>query len=177
MGRTAGCNPAHRSSPLALCAHLPNSALHEAATTEARLTHWHPLAGEVASAVVRLCRALILGIPWLEALDLVRATASNEVQKALDPRCEAPLSTGGYAPEVLHAAVAFINEADDFTSALHASLEFAGPANYSPVLVGSIGGARWGRSQISNEDLQHQRNLLTRLSLVARDLAKEWDEA
>jgi hypothetical protein len=33
---------------------------------------------------------------------------------------------------------------------LQKSIEFAGPANYCPVLVGSLAGARWGASSISD---------------------------
>ena len=50
-GRTAGCNPAHRSSPLAMLAALADEALPGCAVTEARLTHHDPLAGDVAAAV------------------------------------------------------------------------------------------------------------------------------
>ena len=49
-GRTAGCNPAHRSSPLAMLASLADDDLPGCAITEARLTHHDPLAGEVAAA-------------------------------------------------------------------------------------------------------------------------------
>jgi hypothetical protein len=55
-------------------------------------------------------------------------------------------------------------------------MEFAGPTNYCPVLVGSIGGARWGRSQIEEELLSHHSNLLPRLTEVATALATEWSQ-
>jgi ADP-ribosylglycohydrolase len=48
-GRTAGCNPAHRSPPLAMLASLADEALPGCAVTEARLTHHDPLAGDVAA--------------------------------------------------------------------------------------------------------------------------------
>jgi ADP-ribosyl-[dinitrogen reductase] hydrolase len=50
-GRTAGCNPAHRSSPLAMLASLADDDLPGCAVTEARLTHHDPLADDVAAAV------------------------------------------------------------------------------------------------------------------------------
>jgi hypothetical protein len=49
-GRTAGCNPAHRSPPLAMLASLTDDDLPHCAVTEARLTHHDPLAGDVEAA-------------------------------------------------------------------------------------------------------------------------------
>src|SRR5882724_5472111 len=51
-GLTAGCNPAHRSPPLALAAFLGDSELPDLARREARLTHRHDLAGDVAAQAV-----------------------------------------------------------------------------------------------------------------------------
>jgi len=53
-GLTAGCNPAHRSAPLAMLAAIEDSRLPHAAKAEARLTHRHALAGDAAAAVVVL---------------------------------------------------------------------------------------------------------------------------
>ena len=64
-----------------------------------------------------------------------------------------PLSPGGFAPEVLRAVVHFVAHHHSFTDALGASLTFAGPANYCPVLVGAVAGARWGAVAISPEML------------------------
>jgi ADP-ribosylglycohydrolase len=50
-GMTAGCNPAHRCAPLAMAPFVPDEELAERALQEARLTHHHPLAGDVAAAV------------------------------------------------------------------------------------------------------------------------------
>jgi ADP-ribosylglycohydrolase len=50
-GRTAGCNPAHRSPPLAMLAALADDDLPGCAVTGARLRHHDPLAGDVAAAV------------------------------------------------------------------------------------------------------------------------------
>jgi ADP-ribosylglycohydrolase len=41
-GKTAGCNAAHRSSPLAMLATLVDDYLPDCAITEARLTHHDP---------------------------------------------------------------------------------------------------------------------------------------
>jgi ADP-ribosylglycohydrolase len=50
-GGTAGCNPAHRASPLAMMDFLPLNNLSELARQEARLTHLHPDASEASAAI------------------------------------------------------------------------------------------------------------------------------
>jgi ADP-ribosyl-[dinitrogen reductase] hydrolase len=143
-GGSAGCNPAHRASPLAMMDFLPLNNLSELARQEARLTHLHPDAGEASAAVVLLCRYLIEGMAWTEALQCVAAQVQGSARLALlDPNV-CPLDRSGHAPEVLRAAIAFVSASRNFTSALQASMDFAGPSNYCPVLVGAIAGARWG---------------------------------
>jgi ADP-ribosylglycohydrolase len=60
-GKTAGCNPAHRSSPLSMLAAIADNDLAAIAMAEAGLTHHDPVGGEIAATVNRLCRALIRG--------------------------------------------------------------------------------------------------------------------
>src|SRR5205085_4783720 len=67
-GKTAGCNPAHRSSPLSMLAAITDEDVACCAMAEARLTHHDPLAGEVAAAVNKLCRALIRGAAWQDGV-------------------------------------------------------------------------------------------------------------
>jgi ADP-ribosyl-[dinitrogen reductase] hydrolase len=173
-GMTAGCNPAHRSAPLAMCASLEDSALDPAAAAEARLTHRHPLAGETAAVVVRLCRTLIQGASWPVALGAAAAGRTPQLRRAVEiPRGEG-LSRDGFAPEVLRSAIHFLNVSDSLPSALVRSWDFAGPANYCPVLVGSIGGARWGRSRIEEVLLRHHGELAQPLTAVALALAGGW---
>ena len=57
-----------------------------------------------------------------------------------------------------------------FHDALAAGLRFAGGANYAPVLVGAIGGARWGAPAISASELGHRD--LRRVQAVAASLAQ-----
>ena len=47
--KTAGCNPAHRASPLAMLASIRDEQLAGCAKVEARLTHYDALAGDVAA--------------------------------------------------------------------------------------------------------------------------------
>ena len=173
-GMTAGCNPAHRSAPLAMCALIDDSELERAAIEEARITHRHPLAGDLAAAVVCLCRALICGASWLVALGQALEGRCWETRDALKIHHRDKLSRNGFAPEVLRAAIHFVDTSPSFPVALARSIDFAGSANYSPVLVGSIGGARWGRSQIEKSLLKHHGDLLPRVEKAARALAHTW---
>jgi ADP-ribosyl-[dinitrogen reductase] hydrolase len=164
-GKTAGCNPAHRSSPLSMLTAIADEDLAACAMIEARLTHHDPLAGEVAAAVNGLCRTMIRGVCWDDAL---RQTASFADQ-------DEPGSNGGFAPDVLRAAIYFVGRSACFTEALERSLAFAGPANYCPVLVGAIAGARWGASAIPQPAQAHV-DLLARVRATADALAAGWSE-
>ena len=174
-GLTAGCNPVHRSAPLAMLATLPDPDLAAAAITEAQLTHRHPLAGDAAAAVALMCRALIRGEPWQEAVRLAAADRLPETRQALTG--DGKLSDSGFSPDALRAAVHFIGTSDTLSAALDRSIEFAGPANYCPVLVGSIGGARWGTAAVPSTLLALHANLLPRLASVAETLARGWHDA
>ena len=70
-------------------------------------------------------------------------------------------------------ALYFLDRSQSFAEALERSLEFAGPANYCPVLVGAMGGARWGAGAISANLLTHA-DLLPRVIPAADGLAAGW---
>ena len=138
-------------------------------------THHDPLAGDVAAAVAVLCRALIRGVPWDAAVPGAAAGRLDPTVRALDPANSAPLSPGGFAPYALRAAVHFVGQHRSFSDALTASLSFAGPANYCPVLVGAIGSARWGAAAITPQCLAHC-DILMRVQMAAESLANDWEE-
>jgi ADP-ribosyl-[dinitrogen reductase] hydrolase len=146
-GRTGGCNPAHRSTPLAMLHGLPDGMLGAASIQEAAITHVDPVAGEVAAATTGLCRALIRGLDWPDALGAAAVGRHEAAVRSLEA-AEAPRDQGGFAPAVLAAAVWFVRSSGEFGEALERSLDFAGPANHAPVLVGAIAGARWGANVI-----------------------------
>lgn len=169
---TAGCNPAHRSAPLAMFLKIDDDDLAQSAIAEARLTHLHPLAGDVSAAVVRLCRALIRGQSWPEALHFASIGRLAETCQALKIDDSPPNSPGGFAPEVLAAAIRFIDRSDSFETAMSQALEHDSGANYVPVLVGSIGGARWGRAAIPAHYLESRHELNQHLDNLLRLLAR-----
>jgi len=172
-GKTAGCNPAHRSAPLAMLATLADDDLASCAITEARLTHHDALAGDVAAAITVLCRSLIRGVAWESAVQRSAEERQAEASAAMFSVRDGPGTSGGFAPEVLRAAVYFVGSSSSFSDAMGRSLAFAGPANYCPVLVGGIGGARWGSSVIPAPALAHVE-ILRRVDTCAHGLAAGW---
>jgi ADP-ribosylglycohydrolase len=162
-GMTAGCNPVHRSPPLSMLAAIADTELPVCAMAEARLTHYDPVAGEVAAATNKLCRALVRGDCWDVAVRQCGLVASDD----------GPGNNGGFAPDVLRAALHFLGTSSQFAEALERALVFAGPSNYCPVLVGAIAGARWGASDIPSSALAHV-DILPRVRASADDLAARW---
>lgn len=185
VAHSAGCNAAHRCPPLAMAAFIADDDLVQTTMSETKITHVHQLAVESAVASSRICRELIQGSTWDDAISKTREllksmNASHEVLTALNPanteRCS--LDRGGFAPDVLRTALYFVENSRDFNSALDPSLTFAGSANYCPVIVGALAGARYGRSAIHEAHFTSNRELnpalLTRLGSVADSLAEGW---
>ena len=74
---------------------------------------------------------------------------------------------------MLRAAVHFVAGAGTFEGALAEALAFAGPANYCPVLVGAMAGARWGASAIPERATAHCE-VMPRVVQAAEILAQDW---
>jgi len=121
------------------------------------------VAGEIAETVNKLCRSLIRGAAWDVALRQYAGFTDHD----------GPGNNGGYAPDVLRAALYFVGSSACFPESLEWSLVFAGPANYCPVLVGAIGGARWGASAIPQEVLANDE-ILPRVKATSEALAVQW---
>jgi ADP-ribosyl-[dinitrogen reductase] hydrolase len=170
-GQTAGCNPAHRCAPLGIAPFLSDGEVGKAALLEASLTHQHPLAGDTAATVALLCRLLIRGADLGQALQRAGEGRLEEVRLAL--LGELSPGRGGYSPVVLGTAINFLRTSSTLADALARSIAFAGPANYCPVLVGSIGGARWGMSAVP-ETLLPSGTLKKRIEAAAACLARLW---
>ena len=168
-GKTAGCNPAHRFGPVAACS-LDDDALLSAARVEAALTHRDRLAGEVSAATAGLARALLRGLSWDDARRRVAARVGAEVASLFD---ESEPKLSGYAPDVLATACHFLSRGTCARSALEAALQHGGPANYAPVLVGLLAGARWGANALGAVRV-HARTKPEQVSLLAERLARCW---
>jgi len=191
-GMTAGISPAHRSIPLAIIFakhHLRTPVLWgrhssagirwltDAVDQEAKLTHLHNDASEVSQAVNAICMYLILGHPLEKSLRFgsyfIKNNLNNRFQRVryhssdeIKSLSIGDLSDGGYAPDVLIAAIWFLLNTDTFEEALKQSKEFAGVANYCPVLVGSIGGALYGYNSIKSNLNQRTIESTSSISIV-----------
>lgn len=173
-GMTAGCNPVHRNTVLAMSKKIPNENLSDCAKEETRLTHRHNLAGEVASTACLLSRYLIEGISWNESLAKVTSESSIEIQNAFNKSSGGEIYPDGYAPHVLSAAIYFVNNGLNFDDALQNSIEFASADNYCPVLVGSLAGARWGASSIDGKKWLTDVKNIERIKNVSQELSNQW---
>jgi len=169
--QTAGCNPAHRIAPLAMAAFVPSSMLAASAHQEAALTHWDVIAGDVAATVAQLCRKLITGEDWSRAVQ--QSLPSSDVFGTQHDPGQV-ISRPGYAPNVLRTAIHFVNKHSNFEAALKDAIDFAGPANYCPVLVGAFAGARWGRSAIFDELLNHCHPISKQLAQLITAFVDTW---
>ncbi|PRP83307.1 hypothetical protein PROFUN_09519 [Planoprotostelium fungivorum] len=184
-GGSVGVNAAHRGSVLSCASFISKQDLFRITREETYITHANDRSYQVHLAVNLLCRHLIEGQTWEEALlSVEREITDDTVITALkDSKTtkEADLSVGGYAPEVLKAALYFLHRSSDFSAALNESIRFAGPDNYCPVLVGSIGGARYGGAQVLENKSYHLGDnewisveLKERLVHLANELATTW---
>jgi len=171
-GKTAGCNGAHRVPVLAACAVITDNDFDEAARTLTARTHHHVLAQDAAVVVARLCRRLIKGATADVALNGVADGLDPIIQASVDKFETEPGGIGGYSPETVQSALHFVFTRMNFKSALEDALRYAGPPNYSPVLVGAIAGARWGMGEIDQAHLSHCRDL-ERVTSTAKSLANQ----
>ena len=131
-GNTAGCGPAHRILPLAGFIDIPKNRLIEIAKEEAKITHYHPDAGNGSAILVMLCRYLIEG----QTIEEAKKSLSNNsnLNKSWDKVLKAKVSPDGYIFNVIKSTLYFLGKKD----ALDSSIKFAGPANYCPVIVGAL---------------------------------------
>jgi hypothetical protein len=116
---------------------LSGSALDTALYQESKCTHGSEISAQVSIMAGRICSYLLQGSKLRDAIEdaYVGIDPAIKVHPKEISRC----SRGGYAPDVLCAALSFLSVYDSFSVALEESLRFAGAANYCPVLVGSIG--------------------------------------
>ena len=172
-GMTAGCNPVHRSAPIAMSVHLHDDEIAGIAERESLLTHKHHLAGLVSATNVQLVRSLIRGAGWSEAIKQMDNTCSPVICDAFKDARNGKIFSDGYSPHVLGAAIYFLNTSKTFDEMLEKAIDFSGDDNYCAVLSGSLGGARWGASSISENWFVGFTDI-DKVNLVASSLANGW---
>ena len=194
-GMTAGISPAHRSIPLTLYfvawylrspnffEEFPNTGFQEFESfigREARLTHLHKEASEVSIAVNAICMHLILGRDEFRALDFgmkfINEDLRSNILDNVYTKNPDHLKDGGYAPDVLTAALWFLFHTDTLKDALEQSKAFAGAANYCPVLVGSIGGAMYGYNEIKPHLINMGKDNIEKVTLSVNSIFDRIDK-
>lgn len=173
----AGINAAHRNSVLASARVIGDGAeLVQAAEREARITHANGQSVSASVVVNVLVRGLVRGGSWESSLEAAREAAEQRRGPVSEVfTTERPLERGGFAPDVLRAAIHFVSRASTFDESVDWSVAFAGSPNFCPVLVGAIAGARWGATSISSHQLRHcEPTLLDRVIRVSSALGSSW---
>ncbi len=170
---TGGCNPVHRTLPLAAASFISDEELVKCSIDQASLTHYSEIAGDIAAATVVLIRQLIKGQSWKEAKQIAAKGRLEETKYALLNCRRNQINSSGYAPDVLKAAIYFLDEYNSFKTALESSIEFAGGSNYCPVLVGAIGGTKWGFREIPKKLWEGNRNH-SKLMEIAKKMLLSW---
>ncbi|CAF3893348.1 unnamed protein product [Rotaria sp. Silwood2] len=147
-GHTAACSPAQRSYPLAFCQYISDDDLFDFTMLEAKLTHYSPIAGQVAGIINLICRSLINNVDWSDAVNSAFTTPRlhNDVQNVLlrhhrwaDPGVETHVA---YAPTVLNAALHYVSVSQNATQAIENA--HGKDKSYCAPIAGILAGARWG---------------------------------
>ncbi|CAF5090927.1 unnamed protein product, partial [Rotaria sp. Silwood1] len=146
---------------------------------EAKLTHYSPIAGQVAGIINLICRSLINNVNWDEAVSSAFATPRlhNDVQSILlrhhrwaDPAVETHVA---YAPTVLHAALHHIAISKNAAQAM-ASVDSKNKVYCLPI-IGILAGARWGIPLETYKDNINDSQLVT-LREASTKLTATWKQ-
>ena len=129
---TAGCGPAHRSSPIAGFLNIPTNKLVSIAREEAKITHFDDDAGYGSAIVILICRYLLEGNSYQDAQKLI--SENVELKESWINIKEANLKPDGYIFNVIHSALYFIEN----NKSLKDTFKFAGKANYCPIIFSVI---------------------------------------
>ncbi len=172
-GHTAGCNPAQRSYPLAFCAYISDVNLYETTRLEAELTHYSPLAGQVAGIVNQICRSLLRNATWIDAVSSAFTTPQlHEDIKVISFRHHRSIAPtvpthAAYAPTVLTAALHCVASSKSAAEAIAKAQQHGN--HYCMAIVGILAGTRWGipveifQEYITDERLKICRETANRL--------------
>ena len=129
---TAGCGPAHRATPLAGILNITTDQLITIARHEAKITHFDNEACNGSAIVILLCRYLLEGNSYQDALKLI--SENVELKESWTKITKASLNPDGYIFNVIHSALHFI----DKNKSLEDTFKFAGKANYCPIIFSVI---------------------------------------
>lgn len=176
-GHTAGCSPAQRSFPLALCTWIDDDDLFEVSKKEAALTHFSPLAGQVAGVINVICRSLLRNKTWPEAvsrgfaspgLDRIISEVSVRYSRSPDPF---KTTHSAYAPTMLNAALYHIHHATNAKEAINSVANT--DKSYCAPVVGFLSGARWGIPDEIYKDKVNDAQFVT-IRDIASKLSSSW---
>lgn len=176
-GRTAGCAPAHRSYPLALCHYISDEDLFECSVKEAKLTHYNPIAGQVAGIINVICRSLIKNISFRDAVNSafeiprlhpdVQSVAIFYGRRVYPPEEK----HAAYAPTVLCAALHYVSTSRSAAEAIAKAHET--DKHYCAPIVGILAGTLWGIPMEMYKDNIQDAQLKT-LRQAAGSLSSMW---
>jgi ADP-ribosylglycohydrolase len=177
-GRTAGCSPAQRSYPLAFCAYISDNDLVDCTLSEAKLTHYSSLAGEVALVVNLICRSLLKNTDWNDAVNaaFTMPNLHEDIKNVLlryrrwpNPAVE---THAAYAPTVLNAALHYVESSRNPAQAI--ANAYAKDKHYCTPIVGILAGARWGIPEQMFKDNINDSKLKT-IRETANKLINLWN--
>jgi len=130
---SAGVAPSHRSTPISIFKFISTQDLPRFAKEDCELTHGHPVSVDVCVFVNMLCRYLVENNgDWDAALkyavgfvktEPVKLNVENIIKKRYS---RSMISVGGFAPDVLFAALYWLDTEKTMKDALENSLQFAG---------------------------------------------------
>jgi len=129
---SAGCNPLHRTICLAGKLALNERTLISTVEADSKLTHFDPLASDVAVAGSLICRYLINGMTITES---VEKTLNIDFLQYLRAYATLEPSHSGFAPTVLFSAIHFAKAPQE---GLGFSFKLAGGENYCPLILGAL---------------------------------------
>jgi ADP-ribosylglycohydrolase len=176
--KTAGCGPASRSFPLALCHWIDDDDLFGISKKEATLTHHHRLAGEVAGIVNLICRSLLRNKPWQVAVQSAfLAPSLHDDVSDVCLRYGRSMNSNvnvhpAYAPRVLLEALQYVTNWDNLTEALrnlNVKKNF-----YALPIIGVLLGARWGIPLEIFQDKINDPRLKT-IRDIANNFSRGWN--
>lgn len=176
-GYTAGCGPAQRSFPLALCSRIDDADLFELSMKEAALTHYNPLAGQVAGIVNVICRSLLKNHSWHNAVQSAFTmprlhddilSVSNRYSRSAHPFVPTHIA---YAPTVLNTALNYVTTSTNAADAIKKAR--SNDQFYCAPIVGILSGALWGIPQNMYANKVNDATFLT-IRKAASKLSSQW---